>query len=508
MEITDDRLEAEYRILADPLAYTLFNPAQLRIIKAVDPQAGEILVVVVVMGNGTGKTFGLGAIWAAIMFGTANPLFAHLQDWPFAKELRVVSTTAALEDKGPIQIAMSMMFPAGRWSQGRGVGKGYYSQGKAGQFSWDVMTYNQNPKDFASHTKGAVFMSEPPSKPIFTECATRLRGGGLLFMEMTPMTYAAWVKEDLIDPGQLTLNGKKVGRVAVVRGDIHENCSDHNVGGQLPHSTIDATMALWPRAERKARKAGLFMSLAGRIYPEWGPRNEWDVLPVYHQECWDSGRVRLVEVLDPHDRKPFALTWFAVFPNDDVVAIAEWPAEPYQDFDMSPVADIEEYRALILETEKELGRTADRRLEDPNFGNTPKTGTGQTPKQMLAGPCRDCIKKKKEAECPHKLFHSDPPNAIETGHIMVRGAVGTETVRPKLYSLKDCINFRYGMEHYGYKENKDPSRGYSVAPEMIHKDFPDLVRYLYNGGLGKWWETPKPLTMWAPKLRGRRISAT
>jgi hypothetical protein len=36
----------------------------------------------------------------------------------------------------------------------------------------------------------------------------------------------------------------------------------------------------------------------------------------------------------------------------------------------------------------------------------------------------------------------------------------------------------FGLSHYAYKENKDMSKGVSEKPELVYKDFPDLVRYL------------------------------
>ena len=33
------------------------------------------------------------------------------------------------------------------------------------------------------------------------------------------------------------------------------------------------------------------------------------------------------------------------------------------------------------------------------------------------------------------------------------------------------------MTHYGYKENKDETKGQSQVPMLQYKDFPDLDRY-------------------------------
>ena len=522
--VSDERAEAELRIAADPLAYHSFNPAQCRFVQAIAGADDGLVVVVALMGNGTGKSFGLISIMAAVVWGSSHPLFAQApfgKVWPYVKDLRLVSNAPSLEDVGPIQSSMSKVFPPGRWGQSRGVGKGYYSQGWSDTgFKWDAMTYNQASKDFASHTKGAVFFSEPPPEDIFIEATTRLRGRGLVVIEMTPLTYAAWVKHRLVDPGWLTINGKRITKVHVVRGEIHDNCRDHNPGGQLTHEQVEAQIALWPVNEREARRKGDFMALAGLIYPNWGDANELEELPPYHQDCWNVGKVKLVPVLDPHDRKPFALTWFAIFPNSDVIAVAEWPTEDYEQFGMSPVTDIEEYRSLVIATEAEIGRSPDRRLIDPRFGNAPKAGSGETVKQMFEDACRDCKRQFPKGQehkaletCTHKLYWEDPPSTgVESGHIRVRAAIGdtSKNIRPKLYALKDLRNFCYGKRTYAYddKPTRDSSRGPSLVPQLINKDFNDLDRYLYDSGMGEWWETPTAMNLWTPKIRGNSVRPT
>jgi hypothetical protein len=42
------------------------------------------------------------------------------------------------------------------------------------------------------------------------------------------------------------------------------------------------------------------------------------------------------------------------------------------------------------------------------------------------------------------------------------------------------------MRHYAWKENKDPAKGLSEKAELVHKDFPDLPRYLKDAGLDKY----------------------
>ena len=511
----EERITTQTRIRADPIAYTLYNPAQMRAIAALEDP--DVVVVVIAMGNGTGKTFGLGGILGAIMFGTANPLFQAplYHNWPFPKSLRIVSTSKLVEDNSAIQKSMKAQWPAGHWKQHRGSGKGYYSEGTTDTgWDWDVMTYNQAVDQQAGDTKGLIACSEPPPPGLMGELAARLRAGGKMIIEMTPLTAAAHIK-DMVDEGVLKAeDGTSVGKVVLVTGDIHENCMDHFEGGQLRHIDIERTVALWPIEEREFRKTGAFMHLAGLIYQNWSELNEIKVMPSYHEEMWDAGKFNLVQVLDPHDRKPFAASWEAIFPNDDVITVAEWPDAKYPAFHQiqnSPVWDIDEYRSIFLATESAMGVTPDWRLIDPRFGNAPKAGAmGKTVKQLFVDPCRKCVAAKKT--CVHRIIYQDAPSfegSIEEGHLLVRQAIGNprEHVRPKLFAMDYCRNTIFGHRRYGYKLQKDPTKGLSEVPELVHKDFPDLKRYLYLAGAK--YRAPSGIsTRLTFKRRGKGIHAT
>lgn len=514
-EIIDVIERAEREIDDDPLFYTLFNPCQIRCIEAFGRNPKMIIVA---MPNGVGKTFVLVAIMGAVMFGTKNPLFAApvFKDWPYKRSLRFASTAKSVEDGGAFQTAIRELWPKGRYIQSRGSGRGYFSYIETDKgFEVDVLTYNQAPLEHASGTRGGNFLSEPPPKPVFTENFTRLRGQGPMYLEMTPITYAAYIKDEYIDPGCLMLDGEEVGRIEVVTGDIEEACKDHHEGGQLTHVDIQQQIAGWPIEERELRRTGKFGSQAGLIYQCWGDHNELEELPEYHADMWERGKYNLWHVVDPHDRKPFAVGWLATFPNNDVVAVAEYPDYMFHEVSTG-TEDVEDYRRLILAAEKDLG-TPYRRLMDPNFANAPKLGQDSI-KKLMAKPCRECREKwekgnrKGSLDCPHRLLYHEPPDSIPEGHLLVRKAIGNlkEGVRPKLYALKDCKNFCYTMRHYGYKGDvKRDENGPREDPQLVHKDFPDLIRYGFLAGMGTYREeTVAPAPGKHLVRRGKSIHAT
>lgn len=526
----DVKLTLATRINRDPVNFRKSNLFQQRFYRALkDPQRDTLTVVLALKPNRVGGSWATVTAWSAIMFGSSN---RHFQGspfgakWPFLKSARLVSTAECLGDVGPLQVAIRKLFPVGRYSQTRGVGKPYYSAGKTvSGWEWDAMSYGQDALTAAGSTKGLVICSEPPPRDLFTECVTRLSGNGLLIVECTQLDLAPFLEEmaedaggkeiDGVTYGSFKLNGKSVGEVRVVRGDIEDSCREHSEGHQA-HTAIEATVAAWPAEEREARRTGKPLKLSGRIYPRWGEANELEAVPDWHAKKWDEGNVRIATLLDPADQRPWAMTWFACYPNDDVIAFQEWPPFDFNECENSPIQDIEDYRDAILESESGIGRKVDKRGIDGLFGNTPGKGNANTLRDMLAAPCRECLRQANRgiyedldersqvyaaayANCKHRLSYESAPvfqGSVRDGHIIVRAAIGEpdKGKRPKLYALRESTpNFCKGMRRYAWKPKKDKEKGMIQQPQLVFKDFPDTVRMLYLLRWERWpQEAPPP----------------
>ena len=510
----------------DPFRFQKFNTAQKRLLRSLkDPKPESLTIVLFLKPNRVGGSRVIMAALSAIMFGTDHPMAQCApfgSKWPFpVKSARLLSTSETLGDTGPIQKAMKEVFPEGRYTQSRGVGKSYNSALKTdGPWDMDTMSYGQDALSAAGSTKGLIVGSEPMPHDLFVECLTRLGGNGMLILECTQLDLAAYLEEmaedaggrtvDGIQYGTLKLDGKPVGEIRVVRGDIEESCSEHHNGHQS-HSAIEATIAGWPPEEREARRTGKPLRLSGKIYPNWSDLNELAEMPAWHQKKWDAREVRISSVIDPHDRKPWACAWFATFPNDDVICIAEWPATDFHAAKSSTINDIEDYRAMIVETEAVIGMPIWRRWMDPNFGAAPKAGSGECVMDMLRRPCKPCLARYAREEamqaCKHRLAYNGAPNDIPEGHMLVRAAIGNPS-RPKFYTLRDaCPNMNYGMRRYAYREEKNPLKALSETPQYVLKDFPDLPRYGYNARFDKYPVVSAGLDVQAPTFLGPRARA-
>jgi hypothetical protein len=457
----------------DPLMFYRFNKAQLKAIECV--KEGEPINILT-FGNGTGKTFILVAIWSAIMFGTENPVFQGgiFSNWRFPKSARLCAPEPLLSDNGVIQRLMAQLFPEGKYEQLKNK-KQYYSFGRTTTgWTWDVMTYDQEATQAVGETKGLILYSEPMPYALFAENMARLRAGGMVICELTPMYYSAWLKDEYIDKKYLTdKEGKILGKVMHVEGSIWDNCVEN--GGFLTKKQIELLLSRYPDDERELRETGKFGSLIGAIYKNF--RKEYhiiDDIPEYHKEEYEKNEYTLYNVVDPHDRRPFAIGWYAVFKNGDIINIYEFPDERYplhhkiKDFGFTPRDYVNEIKHIEMDI---IGKRANYRIIDPNFGNTPTFATNTTIKQELY----KCGK-----EIGYELVYQDPPDDIETGHLLVKEYLGypEKNIRPKLYFLSRCKNHIFGMEHYCWKEKKGAYKTIDERPELEYKDFPDLVRYL------------------------------
>ena len=475
--------ELKQRMLLDPLAYAKTSPshniAQVRGIKAVS--AGDPINIFT-FGNGTGKTHLLMSLWSAIMFGTKNRLFQDgiFKQWPkgWPKTARLCAPESLLGDTDVIQILMRKLFPSNAYHQQKNH-KTFYGSGQTNTgWSWDVMTYDQDAQQAAGETKGLLLYSEPPPRALFNENLARLRAGGITIMEMTPLNFAPWILDEYIDMKVLTTKeGKVVGKINHITGDIWDNCNERP-GGQLSREAIEIVLSQYSDEEREMREKGVFGRLQGRIYKTFDQAvHVIEELPEYHKECFKQGKYTLYNVVDPHDRKPFAIGWYCAFPNEDVIVMGEFPDESFQPFHkISSFSWMpEDYAKMMKATELQgFGKPAEVRWIDPNFGQTTQFATKKTIRQTFYDWGQNVLNS-------HALNYGLPVDKIGDGHLAVKGYLGDpeKMVRPKLYVMKSCTNHIYGFTHYAWKEEKNNElKGFSETPQLVYKDFMDLVRYL------------------------------
>lgn len=131
--------------------------------------------------------------------------------------------------------------------------------------------------------------------------------GGHLWMTLTPLSQP-WINEILVDRAN-----EGDDSIKLYRFSVWDNCKEN--GGYLERKDIENFLKDLREDELEARLHGNFLHLAGRVYKEWEPMPPFWVAPFPIPRNWPR-----VCLIDPHPRKPIAVLWLAVSPDDQLFA--------------------------------------------------------------------------------------------------------------------------------------------------------------------------------------------
>jgi len=243
--------------------------------------------------------------------------------------------------------------------------------------------------------------------------------------------------------------------------------------------------------EREVRLFGRSRSLSGRVYSAFSPethtysQQEFDPLV---DENGDPSDWPVTMACDPHDVRPFAMSWCATAPNGDKFYFANWPEEHYQDMRRSTLS-FTDYADIIREIEERIPGGPDRvteRFLDPKFGRTKKAGM---------------VVESVEAAFDDLglYFTTDFNPDVATGHAVVREGLRIDTTRPvdainrpKIWVSRDCQNIIWSLMNYTRKPDADPSAAPSAQVQDAGKDFCDTVRFIEVASVGYQSWTARP----------------
>lgn len=268
--------------------------------------SGENFIILFSAANGVGKTTTSANIVAHILWGkdSENPYFdlPLFKDFPFPKRGRIISDPTNIEKN--LIPTLKEWFPEGRYTTSK-AGKHYDSVWTTDTgFEFDIMSYEQDVKEFESATIGWVWFDEPAPEPIFKATVARLRKGGIIFISETPL-YAAWLYDHIIANPDKELAAK--GQRVYVEADVESSCKQHGIRGHLEHSQIEKMIAEYTEEEKQARIYGKFQHLIGLRFKAFS-RNVHVIRPFEV----DPRRFCVYHALDTHPRVNDAGTWIAV----------------------------------------------------------------------------------------------------------------------------------------------------------------------------------------------------
>lgn len=474
--VVDAIQEKQRRFEEERLRYFVPNGKQEEYLRMVG--SGQVFICVLSAGNGVGKTTAAVNIIGNICYSVQNSRFKDLplyERWPYPKQLRIISTSKNVEDTGAIQIELKKWLLKKRYTTSKGK-KHYDSLYETDTgFCIDLMTYDQDVQEFESATLGLAWFDEPPPYEVYKATIARMRHGGVIMITMTPLTYAAWLYDDVV------LRQDGVQR-KVIYAEDEDNCKIHGIRGILEHADIMRMREEYDPDELEARTKGRFVHLSGLIYKTFH-RGVHLIEPFEIPQDWPR-----YCICDCHPRKPFALGWFAVSPTEDVYFYDEWPEDEFNRM-KSCDKTIKDYASLIRI--KEGNDVVYRRVIDPNSGNAKNASSGLTVKEEFA---------------ELGLHFIDGNDDIVAGHLKVKEYLKYDRdIKPRVFFFNFLRNFIYGFEHYVWDDFKGKiaeDKDLKQKPKDRNKDFPDLVRYgLMADPVSRLPESFKVLNDYLSKIR-------
>lgn len=348
-------------------------------------------------------------------------------------------------------------------------------------------SYDQERESFQGEDCDGIWNDEEPPFDIYKEQKMRLLDrNGELFFTMTSLKgvtdLLAEVFEDheVIKSQYAPLIDETLPRI-VKKGDMTFFMLWTTENPYINQERTEHDAKLMTKQEIKSRIYGMPINLTGKIYMSWNT----DIHVIDPEDVYDD-YFTIYHILDPHDRKPWAMAWIGVSKTGNAYVFDEWPNRNFNEmlYDDNTYKD---YAKIIKDKEDVYAHLRAKgteviRIIDPNYGNK-KTRLAQ----KQGGHSRTTIKR--EMASLGYLFR-DGIDALEDGHVKVREYLhwvekeGQLVVAPKLQVCSNCENTIRHMARYSRKDptTSDGDVKDTVGIKEKYKDFCDLVRYFVMSG--------------------------
>lgn len=290
--------------------------------------------------------------------------------------------------------------------------------------------------------------------------------GGHMWLTLTPLSQP-WIHDVLI-----SRCNEPDGHVRLYKFSVWDNAREN--GGFLERRDIEEFIRDMREDEMEARLYGNFLHLAGRVFKQWEPEAPFWVQPRRLPETWPR-----VCVIDPHPRKPIAVLWAALSPDNQLFV----------------------YRDLFDERLRTVKEVSDRikQLEGYRWDNQRRTWVPGETTEVIALRLIDTSANEQErtsGETIMQRFHKEG--------IYCRGAqkrnydAGLDAIHealriryqwgePGLIVFTNCVHTKrnflmFCWDEYGTSRQKDLK---DPKPDVRKKDddFIDCIRYIYQSGL-------------------------
>jgi hypothetical protein len=471
-KIKDDiKISLDLESMVDSNRLSWFTPTgkQQEFIQAVG--GNDYFICIFSASNANGKTALMANILGGFIFGSSdNPYLAQplFQNFPYPHRARIASTPKNLEEIGAIQTEIKKWWPKDKYQTFK-KGKQYDSEYTAGDWIIDLMSYDMEVSQFESVTLGCAIFDEPPPLKILYATIARMRKGGLILIFMTPLDTGGEILEDLTERESITVDGQEIGRIHITYAELEDACDEHGVRGFLTHKDIAQMLSFYDPDEIDARAKGKPVHLTGRIYTDFENKSPYVVDDFVIPDDWAR-----VNIVDPHDGIPFAITWAAVDKTGQIWIYDEFPFDDLEKINSTNLT-IPDYSRILRE--KEARDKIALRIIDPYFGNKRYANSGKTVKEELIELGFD--------------FVDGDTSGLDLGHKRVREYLKYQKTyqisavnHPRLHIFARCRNHWRSMLRYKRKLLKSGEVKDKIVLDETYKHFCDNIRHLaMYGGL-------------------------
>ena len=364
-------------------------------------------------------------------------------------------------------------------------------------------SYDQKRESFQGEDLDGVWFDEECEYSIFKESRMRLvdRNGEMIFT-MTSLKGVTDVIQDIFE-GYEIIESQHAPLVDETLPKIAEKDNTKfyflwtTENPYLDQERVIQETKMMTRDEIKSRIYGMPINLSGKIYMKFNKNIH--VIPF---ENVPFNKVTLYHVLDPHDRKPWAMIWVAVHITGTAYVVDEYPERNFNEM-ITDDKTYNEYVEIIKEKEESLyqifNKRVHKRIIDPNFGNKTVQLAERQGGQSSTTPKKELSKR--------GLRFTDGIDALEAGHLKVREALhweekdGEIVVQPKFLITDNCQNTIRHLSRYSRGDilTADGDVRDKVKPKEKYKDFCDDIRYFFMSN-PRYIDTNKQFVPESPKI--------
>lgn len=430
---------------------------------------GENFIVLYSAANGVGKTATGSNILAHLFWNTGENQYFNdgiFKQFPWKKKGRVISDPTNLTKN--IIPELKFWFPEGRYTTNKG-NKTFESIWETDTgWEFDMMTYEQDPREFEGVTLGWAWFDEPPPEAIFKATVSRMRKGGIIIITATPLAgsaylYDAFAKgnykvEVTSEEGGVTAEYTR--KVAYIEAGIESACKTHGVRGHLEHEHIMNIIAEYSEEEKQARIYGKFQHLVGLVFKRWNRK-----IHVVKPFALDPAEYVVWHALDPHPRTKDAGLWVAIDRKGRKFVVDElW---------VKPENGTKEL-AYLLKNKHSQYRVV-KQIIDPSasiVNQHDEDGKSLTERLNALG-CAYEDASKERTLANQRIMDAMAYQKLEDGEMIQA---------PEIYVFENCQQLIWEIEHWRWQELKGRSSETKNAPNApIDKDdhlIEDLGRIL------------------------------